>query len=97
MLKVKNKDTTIPSLDVNGYILPCVLVILSFFEKKKKKKKELNLFVSCVSTHIFIELKQHLIHYYIFWSNCNSNKHAKRKYNFQSCLENVTFVSMSLF
>ena len=38
MLKVKNKDTTIPSLDVNGYILPCVLVILSFFEKKKKKK-----------------------------------------------------------
>ena len=39
MLKVKNKDTTIPSLDVNGYILPCVLVILSFFEKKKKKKK----------------------------------------------------------
>ena len=40
MLKVKNKDTTIPSLDVNGYILPCVLVILSFFEKKKKKKKK---------------------------------------------------------
>ena len=40
MLKVKNKDTTIPSLDVNGYILPCILVILSFFEKKKKKKIE---------------------------------------------------------
>ena len=40
MLKVKNKDTTIPSLDVNGYILPCVLVILSFFEKKKKKNKK---------------------------------------------------------
>ena len=43
MLKVKNKDTTIPSLDVNGYILPCVLVILSFFEKKKKKKKKKNI------------------------------------------------------
>ena len=40
MLKVKNKDTTIPSLDVNGYILPCVLVILSFFEKKKKNRKK---------------------------------------------------------
>ena len=41
MLKVKNKDTTIPSLDVNGYILPCVLVILSFFEKKKKIEKKI--------------------------------------------------------
>ena len=40
MLKVKNKDTTIPSLDVNGYILPCVLVILSFFEKKIKIEKK---------------------------------------------------------
>ena len=43
MLKVKNKDTTIPSLDVNGYILPCVLVILSFFEKKKKKNRKKNI------------------------------------------------------
>lgn len=41
MLKVKNKDTTIPSLDVNGYILPCVLVILSFFEKKIKIEKKI--------------------------------------------------------
>ena len=53
MLKVKNKDTTIPSLDVNGYILPCVLVILSFFEKKKNRKKNIKSKKFC---HILFKL-----------------------------------------